>query len=188
MGSAAARAMAIEAIGEGVVVTGDGNISIGPDSVLPDFRLPSTPSGVHLISGEQAFERIGAAVRLTLHQLESNMEQARSESNQFFRLTLVFCALGFLVVFAGIVLLLMGQVTGGVVTSISSIIPEVTALLFFAKDRELRRTIHSYHERMLESHQIHTLIDVAETVVNPAERDKIKHEIIFKVLDIVGNN
>ena len=187
MPGAAAR-MARQAIGEGVVVTGDTNILVHGDVAQRDFQLGSEYPDLHVISGEQAFERIGAAVRLNLKQLETNTQQARSESNQFFRLTLIFCALGFIVILAAVVLLLRNQVTGGVVTSVSSIIPEVTALLFFAKDKELRKTIQTYHHRMLESQRVHTMIDVAETMVNPTERDKMKQEIIFKVLEIATNS
>jgi hypothetical protein len=36
---------------------------------------------------------------------------------------------------------------------------------------------------MLESQHVHTMIDVAETIGNSVERDKIKQEIILKVLN-----
>jgi hypothetical protein len=137
-----------------------------------------------VLSSEQAFERIGAAVKLNLEQLESNINQARKESNQFFKLTLVFAGLGFLIILSGVLFLVFGQTSAGIVTSISSIIPEVTASLFFSKDKELRKTIQSYHQHMLESQQILTMIDVSETIKNEAERDKMKQEIIYKVLKI----
>lgn len=82
-------------------------------------------------SQDQAFERIGAAVRLNLEQLKGSIEQARNESSQFFKLTLIFAGLGFLVVVSGVALLLAQQVAGAIVTSISGLIPEVTAVLFF---------------------------------------------------------
>lgn len=139
------------------------------------------------ISAEQAFERIGAAVKLNLTQRENNIEQARKESNQFFKLMLIFSGIGFLVMLVmlgGVALLLAGQTSAGIVTAISSIIPEVTATLFFTKDKELRRTIHSYQEQMLDSQKLLTMIDVAETIENKEEKDKMKQEIIFKALDI----
>jgi hypothetical protein len=181
--SGSAMAVAKDAIGKRVIATGDRNIIIEGDVVRTDVQIQKD-SHLHIISGEQAFERIGAAVRLNLKELESNIQQARLESNQFFRLTLVFSGLGFIIVLVGVALLLIGQITGGVITSISSIVPEVTALLFFQKDKELRRTIQSYHQYMLESQQIHTMIDVAETIVNPVERDTMKQHIILKVLGI----
>ena len=158
----------------------DGNISIVGRDEVHYHNAENVP----VISTEQAFERIGAAIRLNLKQIEKNIEQARTESNQFFKLTLIFSSVGFLVVIIGVILLLMGQVTAGIVTSISSIIPEVTAFLFFKKDKELRKTIQDYHQHMLDSQQVLTMIDVAETVNSSSEQDKIKQEIIFKVLNI----
>ncbi|MCW5206634.1 hypothetical protein VU08_06865 [Desulfobulbus sp. F5] len=86
---------------------------------------------------DQAFERINAAVRMNLEQLERNIDQARKESNQFFKLTLVFSSLGFFVVLTAVGLLLGGQTVAGIVSAVASTIPEVTAALFFKKDREL---------------------------------------------------
>src|SRR5262245_56299930 len=123
----------------GDIVTGDANIVVfhhGSVSVKPVDEVDESIRKA-AIPQDLAFERIGAAVRLNLNQLERNIEQAREESNQFFKLTLVFASIGFLVVVFGIVFLLLGQVTAGIASAVSSIIPEVTAALFFTKDREL---------------------------------------------------
>ncbi|CAK8712978.1 MAG: hypothetical protein CDV28_13312 [Candidatus Electronema aureum] len=137
-----------------------------------------------IVSEDQAFERINAAVRMNLEQLERNIDQARKESNQFFKLTLVFSSLGFFVVLTAVALLLGGQVVAGVVSAVASTIPEVTAALFFKKDRELRDSIERYHQHVMESQRILTMIDVAETVQNHEERDSIKRQIICKALGI----
>ena len=160
-------------------VVGDANIFSGTGEVF----IHQSDHGPN-ISIEQAFERIGAAVKLNLTQLQSNIEQARSESNQFFKLMLVFSSLGFSIVLGGVALLLAGYTTAGIITAISSIIPEVTATLFFTKDKELRRTIYSYHEHMIESQKLLTMIDVAETIESNNEKDKMKQKIISKALDI----
>jgi len=81
-------------------------------------------------------------------------------------------------------LLLFSQVTAGVVSSITSIIPEVTAFLFFQKDKELRTTIERYHQQILDSQRVLTMVDVAETVTDKQARDKLKQEIIHKVLGV----
>ncbi len=172
------------AIGDSVIVTGDHNVHVVGGEVVGRDVLLSADNQVPVISQEQAFERIGAAVRLNLSQLERNIEQARHESNQFFKLTLIFSSVGFVIVLIGVVLLFAGQITAGVVASIASIMPEVTAVLFFKKDQELRRTIEAYHQHMLDSQQMLTMIDVAETLKNVDERDRMKQQIIFKVLKI----
>ena len=126
------RQAAHSAIGDNaIIVTGDHNIQVADGSVVGrDVHIPED-SSTNVISHEQAFERIGAAVRLNLKQLEKNIEQARIESSQFFRLTLIFASVGFLVILVGILLLFAEQVTAGIVSTASSIIPEVTAFLFF---------------------------------------------------------
>lgn len=122
-----------------------------------------------------------------LGQLEQNIDKSRSESGQFFKLTLIFASLGFLIVLAGVGLLLAGQVTAGIVSSIAGIVPEVTAALFFQKDKELRATIDRYHQHIIDSQRLLTMIDVAETMRDEKERDHMKKEIIFKALEI-GNS
>ena len=44
--------------------------------------------------GQQAFDRLEKAVDINLDNLQQNIIQARRESNQFFKLTLVFSGLG----------------------------------------------------------------------------------------------
>jgi hypothetical protein len=88
------------------------------------------------------------------------------------------------VVLAAIALFILGYTTAGIVSTVASLIPEVTAALFFAKDKELRGTIERYHQHVLDSQRLHTMIDVAETVKNGEERDSLKRQIIFKALGI----
>ena len=173
------------ALGENVVVsTGGHNFHvIAGDVVGRDINI-AEHENIPKISVEQAFERIGAAFRLNLQQLEKNIEKAREESNQFFRLTLLFSCLGFFVILSAVGLILADQVNAGVVTAVSSIIPESMALLFFKKDRELRYTIEAYHNHMLDSQKSLTLIDVAETIASQPERDRIKREIILSSLGV----
>ena len=171
------------ALGDTVILSGDSNIVVEHGEVTA-VNADIRSHGLTVISVEQALERIGAAARLNLDQLERNIEQAREESAQFFRLTLVFSGIGVSVVLLGVVLLFLGQVTAGVVASVASLIPDVTAALFFKKDKELRQTIEAYHNHMLESQRVLTMVDIAATIGSELDRDRIKGEIIFKMLGI----
>jgi len=197
-----ARAISQEAVSGSVIVTGDNNVQVGSGGVAVGRGAVAAGEGgvvvggdihgeifihegpPHVLSQDQAFERIGAAVRSNLGQLERNIEKARTESSQFFKLTLVFASLGFLIVLAGVVLLLAEQVAAGIVSTLSALIPEVTAALFFKKDQELRVTIERYHQHVLDSQRLLTMIDVAETVKGETERDALKKQIVWKALDI----
>jgi hypothetical protein len=173
--------LAAEALGDTAILSGGGNIVVrggevtGVDVEVKDRSLT-------VISAEQAIDRIGAVARFTLEQLQRNIEQAREQSSQFFRLTLVFSGIGAAVVLLGVVLLFLGQVTAGVVASAASLIPDVSAAMFFRQDRRLRQTIETYHKHMLDSQRLLTMVDVAATVGNAHDRDRIKREIILKML------
>ena len=169
------------ALGQSAVNIDKSIVHLGPPDLANADNAPFTPT---VLSTEQAFERIGAAVRQALLQTEKNFDQAREDSKQFFRLTITFASLGFAVVLGGVVLLLLGNVPAGVVASAASIVPELTAALFFRKDRELRETIASYHAHILESQRILTMIDVCETISDQTERDSMKGRLIRSALDI----
>lgn len=173
------------ALADSVIHIGNRKFAIGSSgmAIKHDVPLPKVAAAAPL-SQSQAFERIGTFARQNLKQLNDNFTQARKESNQFFKLTLVFASLGFFIVLVGVSLLLAKQVPAGIVSTISSIIPEVTAVLFFRKDKELRDRIDLYHQNIIESQKIMSMIDVAETIKNEKEKDLIKRQIIFKVIGI----
>jgi formylmethanofuran dehydrogenase subunit C len=173
-----------------VIVTGDRNIAVGRNLVGGDVsaREIRGPIGKNekTLTQEQAFDRIAAAVKLNLTQIEENIQQARKDSSQFFKLTLVFASLGFVIVMGGVILLYLGEMSAGIVAAVSSSVPEVTAALFFRKDQELRKTIEAYHGHMLSSQKLMTMIDVAETIRNAEEQDKMKRQIILSTLGVTG--
>jgi ABC-type multidrug transport system fused ATPase/permease subunit len=177
----------------GIIDIGGGKrqvVSGMPIRMLHGYKIPLPDNIRQKILSEdrtKAFERIDTAARMNLEQLEQNIAQARKESSQFFKLTLIFSSLGFLVVLAAVGLLLGGQTVAGIVSAVASAIPEVTAALFFKKDKELRGSIEKYHHHLIESQRILTMIDVAETVHNKEERDSIKREIICKAIGIDVN-
>ncbi len=169
---------------ENFMVPGNHDVIVQGDLLSPPTETPAEPPP-HSISAEQAFERINAAVRQNLRQQEENMQQARNESRQFFRLTIIFASGGFLVVLLAVALLLAGQVSAGVVASVASVLSEATAALFFKKDAELRKRIETYHQHSLQSQRLLTMIDVSQTIESQADRDRMKREIILSGLDIV---
>ena len=101
------------------------------------------------------------------------MEQARKESSQFFRTTLIFSGIAFAIILVGVGRMLANFVTVGVVTIAASIIPEAGALLLFNKNKELRRTIEKYHGHILDSQKVLTMIDLDETIGQIAAKERI---------------
>jgi hypothetical protein len=176
-------------VGESVIMTGKNNVLLDrAGRVIGRDVPPERRAGRTVLSESQAFDRIGAAVRLNLEQLRSTYDQARVESNQFFKYTLAFACLGFLIVLVAVGFLLIGKTEAGIVSVVGSIIPEITSGLFFRKDKELRSMIEAHHAHIMESQRLLTMIDVAETIEDEDARNDLKEKIIFKVLNIDNNN
>jgi len=176
--------IAATAIDTAIVVTGDHNVTISEGSVVGhDVAIQQEPD-IPVLSGTQAVERIAVSARTHQELYRANVEKAQSESAQFHRYMLLGAALAFAVLVAAVILMLVGQVTAGVVSAVSGIIPKAAAYLLFRKDKELRDNIHTYQKHIEESQQILTMVDVAETISTSEERDSVKRDIIWRVLDI----
>ena len=178
----ASRGLLAQAIGTGVVQTGELNAVFRSSELVSQnvdinkFReLPS-------FNGVQALDRLGIAAKANIRALEQNMNQARHESRVFLIFTMFFAALGFIVVLCGLTLMYQGLTTEGGVTTAASVVSEVMAALFFRKDRELRESIRSYHKDVLESQAILTVVDIADSIGDSSSRDKAKTEIIKGML------
>jgi hypothetical protein len=167
-----------------------GSVAAGRDVVSRVVITGGNLSGVtipapkEVLSSEQALGRIADAVQLNLDQLQLNMEQARRESSQFFRTTMIFSGVGFAIILGGVGMMLGGLVTAGIVTTAASVIPQAGAALLFNKDKELRRTIETYHGHILESQRVLTMVDLAETMEQTTAKDSMKERIILAVLKV----
>lgn len=159
-----------------------------PIPVATDPRSRPSPSNAISsdgnLSAELAFERIAASVKFNLVQIQNNIEHARSDSLKFFKLTMICVSFGFILAVFGILISMIFDTKMGYATTLCGSVPELIAVLFFRKDQELRKTIEKYHEELLMSQNILTMIDVAETIDNEMERDKIKQQIIVLRLNI----
>ncbi|MEJ2230288.1 MAG: hypothetical protein P8X46_03805 [Nitrospirales bacterium] len=193
--------IAQKAVSGSVIKTGDEGIAIGKGGItvgrlkvekgargvfigdhVKEVFVPEEPP--RLLSQDQAFQRIDAAVRSNLSQLELNKEKATNESNDFFWSNILFASLGFLVMLTGMGLLLVNLIAAGIVVTAIAVIPFVTAALFFRKDKELRVTIERHHRHILDSQRLLTMIDFAETVQDQKAQDNLKKEIIWRALGI----
>lgn len=171
-----------EAVENGIIEVGDSNIAVKHGEIVEKNVDKVKYSDLPLISGEQAFDRMSERARFNLDEKKKALDQARTDSKQFFKFTLVFSILGFFLIVVGIVLIFLKYVNVGVVTSVAGIVPESLAAIFFKKDKELREVIRSYLKTIDESQLILTLVDTAETMSNKGARDTAKREIIRSML------
>ena len=134
-----------------------------------------------------AFERIAAAATLTLGQLERDYEQARLQANNWSRISLIAAGIGFLMVLVGIVQLLLGNTTVGIVTLVSGIVPEIAAALFFNQVKNANARVDAYHKNLLEAEAVHRAIELCETIEDSQTKVRVKETIIKQVLGVADS-
>lgn len=135
------------------------------------------------VSTVQAFDRIEKQARFNLEQIEKILNQTREQSKYFFKLTMISAAVGFVIILIGILLIFLKVIQIGVVSSISGIIPEALALIFFKKDKELRKIIKYNNEKLHELQRIQILLDYALTEKDEKTRRELKKEIIKQAIN-----
>jgi hypothetical protein len=165
------------AIGDGARVTISGDV-IGRDIVGRDI----VGGDKVVISYQTAFERVVGATNFILTQLELSYKQTREQAQGWFRLSLIAAGIGFLLIAIGVIALLLGQTTAGVITTIASLIPNTAAALFFVQSKTANERVDAIQSRLTEAREVQTAVEIVETIEEPKARDKLKAEIVRKVL------
>ncbi|MBC8217151.1 MAG: hypothetical protein H8E73_01685 [Planctomycetes bacterium] len=131
-----------------------------------------------------AFESIVAAARITMQQLERDYEQARRQATNWTRASIIAAVVGFVIVLIGAFLSFGSNTTVGIVTSLSGIVPEVAAALFFQQTREANIRVDAYHKDLIEAKGIDQSIQLCTTMEDDGARDRLKEVIIKRILSI----
>jgi hypothetical protein len=134
------------------------------------------------ISYDKAVERVAGSTKFDLNHLERSYQQTRGQAQGWFILSLLAAGLVFLLIGAGIVAVMFGQLTAGLITSISSVIPTVASALFFSQSKAANKRVDIIHTRLAEAREISKAVEIVDTIEDPKSRDRLRAEIVRKVL------
>lgn len=154
------------------VAAGEGGVAVGSD----------VHGDVVVIPYDGAFDRIVASSSFVLEQLQVSYAQTREQSQGWFRFSLIAAGLGFVLVAIGVIAVIFGQITAGVITAISSAIPDVAAALFFVQAKAANERVDAIQTRLTEARELQAAVDIAETIDDPKSRNKLKAIIVKKAL------
>jgi hypothetical protein len=160
--------------GSGAVATGQGGVVVGRD----------VHGDVLLVGHEASYERVVASTNFVLEQLEMSYRQAREQADRWSKASLGAAIVGLLLVAATVVILLTGNTTTGVITAISSLVPTAVSGLFFAQVKSANTRVDLILEGLARAREIHSAVEVADTVTTRRERDKLIALIVRKALRI----
>ncbi len=155
--------------------------------------LTTSKTGITIKSGtdrkkevpyDKAFERVTNSTNFVLKQLEPNYEQVREQAQGWYRVSLVAAGIGFILVSVGVVTVIIGQNTAGVITALTGIIPEAAAALFFVQSQKANKRIDVILAKLTEARDIQIAIGIVNSIDDLKEQDKLKAEVVRRVLQL----
>ncbi len=158
------------------------DVNFAGDDVVVSGRDGEGRNIVKKVPKSVAFESIVAAARITMQQLERDYEQARRQATNWTRASIIAAVVGFVIVLIGAFLSFASNTTVGIVTSVSGIVPEVAAALFFQQTREATIRVDAYHKDLIEAKGIDQSIQLCATMEDDGARDRLKEVIIKRIL------
>jgi len=129
-----------------------------------------------------AFDTIAHSTSSELHQLEEIYTQTREQAQGWFRFSLIAAGIGFILIGLGVIVAVFGQVTVGLIASLSSAVPNVVAALFFLQSKAANERVDAIQRKLTEAREVHTAVEIANSIETKRERDKLKAEIVRKVI------
>jgi hypothetical protein len=81
-----------------------------------------------------------------------------------------------------------GQLTTGLITSLSSAIPNVVAALFFLQSKAANERVDVIQTKLTEAREVQTAVQIADSIETKRERDRLKAEIARKVIGFVNES
>ncbi len=133
-----------------------------------------------------AFNTVAQSTASVLDQLEQIYVQAREQAQGWFRFSLIAATVGFVLIGIGVVAVVFGQLTTGLITALSSAIPNVVAALFFLQSKAANERVDAIQIKLTEAREVQTAVEIANSIETKRERDRLKAEIVRKVIGSVN--
>ena len=134
----------------------------------------------------QANQEVGnegvGSTAFVLDQLELGYRQTREQAQGWFRFSLIAACVGFALVGVGVITVIFGQTTAGIITVISSVIPDVAAALFFVQSKAANQRVDTIQAKLTDAHEVQTAVEIVNTMSDPTAQDNLKAEIVRKAL------
>lgn len=169
--------------GDGAVTLRENGIHIGGEIAVNHIINNATNVvETHVIGYDRAFERVVGSTSFVLNQLELSYRQTREQSQWWFRASLIAAGIGFTLIGIGVATVYFGQATAGIITSISSVVPNAAAALFFVQSKSANERVDSIESKLSDAREIYAAVEIIETIDDAKSRDKLKAEIVRKAL------
>lgn len=135
------------------------------------------------VATDPAFDALSRSTANVMEQLNEIRDETRQQAKRWSLLSMIMSLIGFLLIGAGVVMILSDATTSAVITAVSGIVTTGIGALFFAQSREANKRVDAILARLNQSQEILTLVQIANTLESEEERNRLKTEIMRKALE-----
>lgn len=174
----------------GKVITGDNNVVTGRE-IVHGGKISGDQIKIgrkEEISDATTFQKIADSSSFVRNQLELSYSQAREQAYTWFRFSIIVAGLGFVLVGIGVIAVILGHLAKGVITAISSVVPNTVAALFFLQSKASNERIDAIQRKLSEAREVQTAVEIANSIESKKERDRLKAEIVRMVIGSSGES
>ncbi|MCC6603780.1 MAG: hypothetical protein IT327_11250 [Anaerolineae bacterium] len=144
------------------------------------------------VSGEQqihitysdAYKHVTDSTTFVLNQLQTSYHQTRTQAQGWYRFSLFASASGFLLIGVTVIAVILGNTTSSLIAAIASAVPNAAAALFFVQSKSANNRVDAILDNLTEARETRTAIEIADSILDPVEKDKLRIEIVRKVLKL----
>lgn len=158
------------------------NETIVVAKIKPDSDDVTIGGGETRVGYSDAFDVISANNARVVRQLEATQSELREQSKGWYRNSAYAAIFGVCIIGVAVVITAFGYVSAGILTTVSSIIVDVVAALFFRESRRADKRVDDAAARLNELRRANSILTFVETIDNPQSRDKMKMELVRTLL------
>jgi hypothetical protein len=162
-------------------------------SEYKQMQAESEPARVPVGEGEEAepvafdesqLKQIAVTSKELLVELRENYNLSRTQASAWFHGTLGVSIFGFVLLVAGIVLVLTDLLASGVVNTIAGIITEFVAFVFFRQATSANKRQDTYHRDLIGRQKTLDAVQLAQLITEQRDRNRVIEIIIQDLLGI----
>lgn len=135
-----------------------------------------------VVSYDEAYERIIGSIDATISSLERMIEQANIDSDYWNKLSKIAGGIGFIVIIIGISLFLFNLLTLGGISSISGVISEAVAALFYKQSIIAKSRVDDYQYQLVSVQKYEIAFHVINSITDETERNDLKKRFVSRIL------
>jgi hypothetical protein len=134
--------------------------------------------------GDNQLIKILETSKELVSELQKNYELSRNQASQWFLWSLGAALFGFILLGAGAFIALQENGSYNNVSSLSGILTEFIAAIFFSQARHANNRQDTYHKNLIQRQQVLDAVQLTALITDIAERDKVTEAIVKKMLGI----